>query len=41
MEMKAEQFRDLVKHDDESDPGLEADQYRFGDEIGDEAQSQE
>ena len=40
-EMDAQQLRDLVQHDDEPDPRLEADQHRFGDEVGDEAQPQE
>jgi hypothetical protein len=40
-EMDAQEFRDLVQDDDEPDSGLEADQDRFGNEIGDEAQPQE
>ena len=41
MKMDAEQLRELVQNNNQTDPGLEADQYRFGDEVGDEAQSQE
>ena len=29
-------FGNLVQHDDQPDAGLEADQHRFGDEVGDE-----
>jgi hypothetical protein len=38
MEMNAEQFRDLVQNNDKPDSCLKTDEYRFGDEIGDEAQ---
>ncbi len=40
-EMDTQKFRNLVQDDDEPDSRLEADQDRFGNEIGDEAQSQE
>ena len=39
--MDAEQFRNLVDHDQKSDPGLEPDQNRMRDEIGQKSQSQE
>ena len=37
----AEELRDLVEHDDEPDPRLEADQDRLGDEVRDEAEPQQ
>ena len=39
--MNAENLRNLVQHDDYSDARLEANQNRLGDEISDEAQSQD
>ncbi|MCY1298048.1 hypothetical protein D9M70_475120 [compost metagenome] len=39
-EVKAKQLRHLVEHDDEADAGLEADQDRRGDEVGDEAEAE-
>ena len=41
VKMKAQQLGDLIEHDDEPDPGFEADQHRFGDEVGYEAEAQE
>ena len=37
----AQQLRNLIQHDDESDPRLESDQHRLGDEVGDEAEPQD
>ncbi len=37
----AQQFRHLIEHDHEADPGLEACQHRRGNEVGDESQAQE
>ena len=39
--MHSEELGRLVQQDDEADAGLEAGEYRRGDEIGDEAQAQE
>ena len=40
-EMDAQQLRNLVQHNDDRDPRFEADQHRFRNEVGDEAQPQE
>ena len=40
-EVDAEQLRELVEHDHEPDPRLEADEHRLGDEVGDEAEPQQ
>lgn len=39
-EVHAEQLRDLVQHDDEADPRLEADEHRRGDEVRHESEPQ-
>jgi len=39
--MNAQQFRDLIQHDDKPDPRLESGQHRIGDEVGDKTQAQE
>ena len=38
LKMDAQEFRDLIYHDHQPDPGLETDQHGFGDEVGDEPQ---
>ena len=38
-DVDAQEFRHLVQHDHESDPGLEARQHRRGNEVGDESQT--
>jgi hypothetical protein len=40
-EMNAKNLGDLVHYDDQADAGFETDQNRLGDEIRDEAQSQD
>ena len=40
-EMDAQQLGNLVQHNDDRDPRFEADQHRFRNEVGDEAQPQE
>ena len=40
-EMHAHQLGDLVEHDDEPYPRLEADEHRLRNEVGDKTQPQE
>ncbi|MNN16443.1 hypothetical protein D3C81_1295810 [compost metagenome] len=40
VDVGAQQFGDLVQHDDHTDAGLEPHQHRFGNEVGDKAQPQ-
>jgi hypothetical protein len=41
VEMDAQQLGQLVDHDHEADPGLEAGQDRLGDQVGDGAEPQQ
>ena len=40
VDMDADEFWQLVEQDDETDAGLEAGEYRSGDQVGDKAQAQ-
>ena len=41
LNVDAQELGQLVEHDDDSDPRLESDEHRIGDEVRDESQTEE